>query len=206
MVRHGGPYKREESLKGLEPSGNSFRPLACDVLVYDCDKGELRMHAQLRGVKELYLKGFRRHFFGREDYFPHGAKYTLDPSSRDGEASLACSAVAAVDSVRLREVHLDWGGPNGEYEVRKAADLFKAVQHRGRASVPNAPRTARAVFAVKFSDARRPRPVTIRPPNVALYVRDDDSVRVEEWLAKRGFVEAASGDDAEVADPIVVVP
>jgi hypothetical protein len=180
MVCHGGPYKREESLKGLEPSGISFRPLAYDVLVYDCDKGELRMHAHLRGVEELYLKGFRRHFFGREDYFARGAKSTLDPIRRDGEACLTCSDVAGVDSVRLREVHLDWGAPNGEYEVRKATDLFKAVKHRGLASVPNAPRTARAVFAVKFSDARRPRSVTIRPPNVALYVRDDDSVRVEE--------------------------
>jgi hypothetical protein len=203
MVRHGEPYKREESVDGAEPSSVAYRPLRYDVLAYDSGAGELRVNAQSKGEKELYRRQFGKHLFGREDYFPHGSKYTLEPLRADGEQCLGCDDVPGLEWVRLREVHVAYGGPHNEYEVRRANDLYAAMRQRGR-PLPAAARLARAVFQVKFADARRPRSVAIRPPNAAVYVRDEDSALVDEWLKKRGFLDADGGAGDDAADPVLV--
>jgi hypothetical protein len=189
MVRHGEPFKREESVEGTEPSSVSFRPLRHDVLVYDPEHGELRINAQLTGEKELYRTQFGKHLFGREDFFPNAEKYTLDPIRKDGEKCVICQDIAGIEWVVLREVHFAWGGPHSEYEIRKANNLFEALRNRGNRTLPATPRLTRAIFLMKFRDAKRPRSITIRPPNVALFMRDEDSVLVEEWFKKRGFLD-----------------
>jgi hypothetical protein len=203
MVRHGEPFKREESVEGTEPSSVSFRPLRHDVLVYDSEHGELRINAQLAGEKELYRREFGKHLFGRADFFPNAEKYTLDPIRRDGEKCVHCQDIVGMEWVVLREVHLAWGGPHAEYEIRKANNLFEALKNRGNRSLPTSPRLVRAVFQVKFRDAKRPRSVTLRPPNVALFVRDEDSVLIDEWLQKRGFLDVQSDTDREAAGPFL---
>jgi hypothetical protein len=52
---------------------------------------------------------------------------------------------------------------------------------------------------VKFTGTKRPRSVTIRPPNMAKYDRDDDSDVVETWLALRGFIKPAAKEQDEEA-------
>jgi hypothetical protein len=205
MVRHGEPFKREEAARGAEPASVSYRPLRYDVLVYEPERGELRINAQSKGEKDLYREQFGKHLFGREDFFPNRDKYTLRPLRADGESCLECADVEGLEWVRLREVHLDWGGPHGEYEIHKANDLFAAMRARSRA-LPGTPRLARAVFLVKFADAKRPRSVTIRPPNVALYVRDGDGAHVDEWLKKRGFLDTRGGVGAGRADALLADP
>ena len=54
-----------------------------------------------------------------------------------------------------------------------------------------------ASFQVKFTEARRCRAVVLKPSNVARYTRDDDSVRVERWLAARGFIKRCWADGGE---------
>ena len=50
---------------------------------------------------------------------------------------------------------------------------------------------AKFEFAFPSPESAPPkvRVVTIRPPNTALFVRNEDSFRIEKWLRKRGFVE-----------------
>ena len=50
------------------------------------------------------------------------------------------------------------------------------------------PRIIRAGFQVKFSDAKRPRTLVIRPSNIAQYTRDSDSELLEDWMGRRGFI------------------
>lgn len=202
MVRHGEPFRREERVVGDEPSSISYRPLKYDVLVYERETREIRVNAPLSGLKKLYRREFGRYLFGDEDYFPNEVKYTLEPIRRDGEKCVVCSDVPGLEWVRLREVHLHWGGPHGEYEIRKASNVFAALRHRETGPLPLHPGLARAGFTVKFIGVKRPRSVTIHPPNVALYARDDDSVRVEEWLRKRGFLDVR--EDGEADDPLLV--
>jgi len=80
-----------------------------------------------------------------------------------------------------------WGGSHNEREIRKADDIFAAYQDRGRKFPAKAP-IIKACFRVTFSDSDTPRTVTIKPPNVAQYTRDADSVIVERWLRARGFI------------------
>lgn len=186
MVRHGDPYRREGSLNNGEPSCVAYRPLKFDVLVYDQRIGELRINAGTVGEKTLYREQFGAHLFDDVAYFPGTGKYTLAPLQEDGEASLRCEDVEGIEWVRLKEVHVYWGGAQGEIEVRKAKDVFAAYAARG-ANFPRG-RLIKAVFDVKFADCKTPRSVTIKPSNVAQYTRDHDSEHVETWLARRGFV------------------
>ena len=165
-----------------------YRPEKHDVLVYESAVGELRMNACNKGEKETYRVEFGRHVFGNEDFFPGTGKYTLEPLRRDGAASVVCTDVDGMDWVRLKEVQFLWGGAEREIEIRKAKDLFAALEGRGQSMPARAP-ILRASFHVKFTDAKSPRIVTIRPSNIAQYTRDSDADVVEDWLQKRGFIE-----------------
>ena len=188
LVRHGDPFRREGSLDGDQMSSVFYRPEKHDVLVYESAVGELRMNACNKGEKETYRVEFGRHVFGNEDFFPGTGKYTLEPLRRDGAVSIVCTDVDGMDWVRLREVQFLMGGAEREIEIRKANDLFAALEGRGQSMPARAP-ILRASFHVKFTDAKSPRIVTIRPSNIAQYTRDSDADVVEDWLQKRGFIE-----------------
>jgi hypothetical protein len=190
LVRHGQPFKREESLNGSQTASVCYRPLKYDVLVYQPEIGELRINARSRGEKRLYRSLFGKHLFGDDDFFPGDSKYTLEPLLTRGEASLACVDVPGMEWVRLREAHFFLGGPSNEVQSHRADDVFAAF--RSRDGKPPAGRIIRAVFQVKFTDSKRPRSVTIRPSNIAQYTRDDDAELVEQWLRRRGFILAGS--------------
>ncbi len=187
LVRHGEPFKREESLAGADVSSVCYRPLKYDVVVYDRQLGELRINARLVGEKKLYRQQFGKHLFGDENCFPGTAKYDLEPLREYGADSLACGDIDGIESIVLTEVHYFWGGAQGEIEIRKAADVFAALHARGR-QMPERARIIKANFKVKFADANTPRSVKIRPSNIAEYTRDSDAALLEQWLALRGFI------------------
>ncbi|MDH5527834.1 MAG: hypothetical protein OEY97_11065 [Nitrospirota bacterium] len=191
LVRHGEPYKREGSIEEGESKSVFYRPEKHDVLVYNPALGELRMNAGSKGEKELYRAMFGLHLFGSENFFPKESKYTLEPLRTDGEAALVCSDIEGMEWARMKEVRFYWGGHQNEVEIRKADDVFAALSVREK-SLPEKARIIRASFQVKFTDAKTPRTVTIRPSNIADYTRDGDSSVVEEWLTKRGFIRAAN--------------
>ena len=194
LVRHGDPFRREGSLDGDQMSSVFYRPEKHDVLVYEPALGELRMNTCNKGEKEIYRVEFGRNVFGNKDFFPGTGKYTLEPLRRDGAVSIVCTDVDGMDWVRLREVQFLRGGPEREIEIRKAKDLFAALEGRGQSMPARAP-ILRASFHVKFTDAKSPRIVTIRPSNIAQYTRDSDADVVEDWLQKRGFIEQDEDDE-----------
>jgi hypothetical protein len=190
LVRHGQPYERKAVVRDGESESLFFRGEAHDVLVYDPTFGEIRMNASSKGERETYRTKFGRHFFGDDEFFPGTAKYTLEPLRTDGARSLVCNDVEGMEWVKLKQVEFFRGGPAMETEVRKATDVFAAFDARGR-SLPDRARIARASFSVKFRDSKTPRTVTVRPPHVTQYTRDDDSTVAEMWLRKRGFTVGA---------------
>ncbi len=187
LVRHGEPFKREESLAGVDVSSVCYRPLKYDVVVYDRQLGELRINARLAGEKKLYRQLFGKHLFGDENCFPGTAKYTLEPLRELGVDSLACGDIDGIESIVLTEVQFFWGGAQGEVEIRKAADVFAALEARGR-QMPERARIIKAIFKVKFADSNTPRSVKLRPSNIAEYTRDSDALLLEQWLQLRGFI------------------
>ncbi len=187
LIRHGEPFKREESLQGAEVASVCYRPLKYDVAVYNRHLGEMRINASLVGEKKLYREQFGQHFFGDDNFFSINKKYTLEPLREHGLASMACGDIDGIESITLTEVHFLWGGAFKEIEVRKATDVFAALEARDR-DLPEHPRLIKAGLKLKFTDSKTPRSVTIRPPNIAQYTRDSDAVILEAWLEQRGFI------------------
>lgn len=192
VIRHGQLCRREATVTEHGSSLVYYRPEVHDLLRYDRLSGDLAISAETRAIGRLYREKVGEHLFGDPNHFPRSGKFTLEPLCRDGERSLVCSDVPGIEWIKLRELQIAWGGPDGEVESHRASDLFAA--YRRRCEVLPAEGIAQASFAVQFSDARVPRMVSIRPANVASYARDSDAVVVERWLRQRGFVRTASLD------------
>lgn len=207
VVRHGLPYRREGSRREGKSTVEFYRPEIHDVLIYDPEFDELGVHVHSRtiGERKLYLARIGEYLFGDVGYFPNFDRFTLTPLVERGAASLACEDVPELDTIKLVEFQRFWGGDHKEIEVRKASDIF-AIYGEGQRGSLDGGQLKRAVFAVKMKRELKPRRVTIRPPNIAVYDRDSDSEPVEIWMRRRGFiVHQSSGWDAD-PEQMVVVP
>jgi hypothetical protein len=195
LVRHGEPCKREGAIESGEPASVYYRPEKHDVLCYDVRRGELRINAETKKIRELYCAQFGLHLFGDEQQFPGTEKFTLEPLRTNGGDALACTDLPALEWVHLTEIQYYRGMPDGETEIHRAKDLSRAFERRGW-PIPEDVHISRASFKVKFAESKTPRTVTICPPNVARYGRDSDAAIVEEWLIRRGFIVGTAGKDA----------
>ncbi|WP_149115024.1 hypothetical protein [Limnoglobus roseus] len=139
LVRHGEPFKREGSVLNNEPSSVTYRPLRHDVAVYDPVLGELRVHAQLKGERQLYRRAIAEYLVGRDDDFPREAKYSLHPIRRDREDCLACGDVDGLDAVLLRELHFAWGGSTTSTTSRRRTTCSPPCGTAGTARSPSSP-------------------------------------------------------------------
>ena len=104
-----------------------------------------------------------------------------------GGISLNCVDIEGLDWIRLKEYQLFYPGSPWDITTKKSTDIFALLDTRGRV-IPAGGRLVKASFDVKFADSRTTRSVVVRPPNVAMYTRDEDSVLVERWLESRGFI------------------
>ncbi len=189
-VRHAEPVKRDGSV-GMKDnlSGSTiYRPERHDLVVYDAEVGEMRVHADAKNEPELFRGAFGQHLFKDRNFFPMGrAKYTLEPLRTKQRAALACGGIEGLLSVTLTEVELYRPGALWERETHSAADIFSVFEAR-EFVIPGSYEIRKAKFAVRFADNKRPRMVTIRPTNYILYGRDDDAAMVEKWLSAQDFI------------------
>jgi hypothetical protein len=200
-VRHGETCKREECFRGTQPSSVTFRPLSNDTLVYQPEIGELRIHAGLASLTDLYITCFGEYLFDDPDHFPKSQKYTLAPL-RDGPDCLRCSDIPGMEWVRLREVRQLYAGSPALIVIRKSDDLFKAML-ASSAWLEGAGRPIQASFLVKFKGCRSPRAVIVRPSNIAQYTRDNDSAPLEEWFKARCFIREERLDSCDEPEAIL---
>ena len=207
VIRHGELMRREASQREDGSSTTEFyRPQKHDVLIYDMASDEMGVHAGTRGESRLYLLVLGGLLFGDEDYFPPSDKFTLDPLIEDGVGSLVCEDIDGLEDVRLVEFRRLWGGAYKEIEIRKASDIFGALNARGQ-KLGSKGRLVGAVFKIKFEGASKERSVSINPPGSAKYERSEDSDLIEVWLAKRGFIlkPDTGGDDDDAPTPVVEI-
>ena len=186
LIRHGMPFKREGSVKEGQSSVEYYRPEVHDVLIYDTEMDDIGVHAGTKGERDLYLRQIGEHLFGNPDYFPQADKFTLAPLIDHGRAALRCDDVPGLEGVLFIEFHRYWGGDFQSIEIRKATDIFGALDDRHHLA---GGRMSTAVFKIRFSGSKRLRSATIRPPNIAKYDRDSDSELIETWLQLRGFIK-----------------
>lgn len=188
-VRHAQPIKRDGcvDLKDLESGSMIYRPERHDVVIYDADAGEMRVHADCEQEPELFRLAFGMHLFNDANYFPASkGKYTLEPLKL-GRAALACAGIEGVVDITLKEIEFRGHGGLGLRERVSAADVFSIFESR-RFQIPAAADISLARFSVMFRDAKKPRSFTIRPSNIAIFSRDDDSGPLHAWLERQKFV------------------
>lgn len=204
MVQHGQLCKREPSRKGAQSTCTFFRPEKTDLVIYDPVNNELRISTSTIGELKLYREKFGKHLFGDSEKFVYVQKYTLAPLKTDGPAALQCRDVDGMEWVRLTEIEYDWATAFNYTEKHKAEDVFKALEMKRRRIEPEAElRYAR--FAVKLAGETNPRPVLVRPPNVAEYGRGEEAALIEHWLRERKFILVGSAADDENARSFMAV-
>ena len=186
LVWHGQPFRREGSVVEGKPGSVVYRPEKYDVLGILPPEGSLKIHAGRAKDVTMYRDLMSYFFLPDDETFQITSRYSLDPLKILGEEALVCSDVDGLHKIKLREVQFNWGGPEGEVEIRKARDVFAASQQANR-GLPEDPEIVSAKFGVAFHGGKRSRSVTLRPPNVVQYTRDPDSAPIEDWLRKRGF-------------------
>jgi hypothetical protein len=188
IVRHGAPCRREGAMKDDQPTSICYRPQRHDLLIYDPARGQMRLNCCAERERRVLLRAFGLCLFGRADYFPGTAKYTLAPL-RSGRACLACADVPGIERVTLTEVELHVREEPRHRIIRKARDIFALVENGSLVWPAQLDAIARATFEVKFWRAPRPRRLTLVPSNRALYSREEDSRLLDKLLQVRKFIE-----------------
>ncbi|WP_198368789.1 hypothetical protein [Roseomonas rosulenta] len=204
LVRHGETMRREASQRDDGGAGTEFyRPQCHDVLLYDERSGDIGVHAKTKGERNLYLRTLGRLLFDDEEHFPPAGRFTLDPLVHHGSAALNVEDIDGITGVRLVEYRRYWGGAFRETETRKAEDVFGALAARAGGSLSGG-RLVSATFKVAFDGAEKERSVTIRPPGIARFERNEDSELIECWLRERGFIlTGVDTDDDEAATAVL---
>ena len=187
LVRHGKPYTREAVIEAGESAAQFFRPEKFDVLAYNPATGELRINAETQGERQLYREEFGFHLFGEREFFNRTSCFDLEILRQQGRDALLCTDVEGMEWVTLKSVEIYRGGPMKESEIRRAEDLFAALERREQA-FPHGGRITKATFQVKFANSKIPRIVTVYAGNRAQFKRDGDAEIIEMWLALRGFI------------------
>ena len=177
MIWHGRPYRREGAVVNEQPSSVFYQPEKYDIVGYHPEDGKLKIHASSARGRDICREAISEMLFGTTA-FQTTDEYTLVPLQESGLRALACEDVSGIAWIKLKEIHYDWGGSEGEVEIRRAKDLFAAFERDGRRIEPEASIQS-AKFSVAFRGGRRPRTVVLRPPNTVTYTRDPDSGPIE---------------------------
>ena len=193
VVRHGQTFKREGSIREGKSSTEYYRPEKYDVLLYDPVHGTLGIHADGQRLMEFYLHSLGLFFFENDHYFAFEHKVSLDPLKVYGRRSLNCEDIPGIDTVRLVELAQFRGGRWKRVIVDKATDLFAALEEEGHSLSPTA-RLVSAVLGLMFTGTEKPRRLTLRPPNIIVYARNEDRNLVELFLRARGFLPSNAAD------------
>jgi hypothetical protein len=194
MIRHGMPVKREGSVKDDGHSSSIlYRPEKYDILVYDRTMDGISIHTGTKGELELYIQKIGQYFLNDPDHFPFTEKYRLDPLRDNGVASLVCNDIPGLECVTLLAIFNSINGDHNRVVMNKATDVFAAIEASNEQLIPTDASPFKAIFGLRISNSKTVRKITVCPPNVATYTRDEESPLIEQWLMKRGFIIPPNG-------------
>ncbi|HOQ47573.1 MAG TPA: hypothetical protein PLA43_20235 [Bryobacteraceae bacterium] len=186
-IQHGQACRREPSVKGEESACTFFRPERTDMVILDTVNPELRINSASAPDMRKYRELFGLHLFGSAETFRYADKYNLEPLRKLGQASLECSDFPALESARLTELEIDWGGTLNNIGVEKADDVFMALEIR-QTAIPQEPALKRAKIKVKLKGVKKPRVLSLVAGNKSGYPRGEEAALFEDWLRAREFI------------------
>jgi hypothetical protein len=200
LIQHGGTMSRLAEAKGNQKTETLFyRPGKDDVVVYNVERDEIRIHTGSKAEWELYRKEFGLRLRSDPEYFSERKNFVLDPLRKDVGKALDPDGVAEIKSIKLQELELTFDGEFGDRIIRKSDDMVASAAERSKEgkeikAVPDKGRMVRAVFEMEFTTCTKPRRVTLRPPDILNVGRTGDVKAVHDWLTLREF-RAVNGDE-----------
>jgi hypothetical protein len=196
LIRYPGKKSRHS---GCDRSGDwkgfVFNPEQYDAVVYNKVYGDLRMNTNRKRDHMKYRIVFGHLLFDEANVFmPKEEVVTLKPLTGDAAAGLfACGDVAGLTMIAPVEVTYDlWSFPPKTI-TEKARDGGTLLENNERSPriVPVATLAVQSVvLAYQLADSTKPGKLTLQVGNRVTYERDGDSVVIEEWLRRRGFVKS----------------
>lgn len=197
LIRHGEPLARTPKVEQRRTEIMHFRPEKDDVVVYHPNRGEIRINAQIKGIKELYRTVFGESLFGDANHFSVGEKYKLTPLVED--TATAVEPIPGIDQITLLELEY-YKGYGQNFRIIHRADDILAINLSEPYSIREGSVLKRAVFEVLFTGATKSRKVEIRPPNLLKLGRHCDAAMVEHWLLEKRFINPRGRAGEHVPD------
>jgi hypothetical protein len=200
LIQHGGTMSRLAESKGDRKTETLFyRPGKDDVVVYNIERDEIRIHTGSKAEWELYRREFGQRLRGDPEYFSERKNFVLDPLRTDVEKALSVEGLPDIKRITLQELELTFGGEFDDRMVRKSDDMVASAVQRSKdgkviKAVPDSGKLVRAVFEMEFTTCKKPRRVTIRTPDTLNVGRTGDVKAVHEWLTLREF-RTTNGDE-----------
>ena len=191
-VRRGATFKRESCITNGEPSTVQYQPLKYEFIIIDLATWELRMTRGSKRDTDAYRRAVGQHLADDPEFFnAKQQKYDLSPITHDGRGCLMCNDIVGIASVDLLEIEVDYNDGISSRDIKKSADLFRAMDTQSFRLPPGA-RIIKARFAFTFDDA----PSKKRTAEVSIWnrlrcTRSSDAELVNEFLLLRGFVVEA---------------
>ena len=199
LIQHGGTMSRLAEAKGNQKTETLFyRPGKDDVVVYNIERDEIRIHTGSKAEGVLYRKEFGQRLRGDSEYFSERKNFVLDPLRTDVNKALSAEGLPDIKRITLQELELKFGGDFDDLIIRKSDDMVASAAERSKdgkeiKAVPDNGRLVRAIFEIEFTKCTKPRRVTIRTPDVLNVGRSGDVKAVHDWLTLREF-RAANGN------------
>jgi hypothetical protein len=203
LIQHGGTMSRQaESMGNRKTTTHFFRPGMDDVVVYNVERDEIRIHTGSKAERELYQREFGHRLRGDPEYFFERKNFVLDPLRKDVGKALETEGLPDIESIKLQELEISFGGDFDDRMIRKSDDMVASATQRSKdanaiRTVPETGQLLRAIFEIKFTNSKKPRKVQLRPPDELRVGRHGDVQAVQNWLTKREFRgTATNGHDA----------
>lgn len=190
-IEHGSPMKRQRTLNRGLRGVSIFRPALDDFAVFDKLIGELRINAETSSQRDIYRRMIGKFVFNHEELFPDGERYSLEPLLEYRNEALSVDRIQELASVECCGVKLLLPGREPEEITSRRRNMIDVLDARV-AMLKDAGfdeiRLTEAKFRMQFTDSRRERMVTIKPPNAAVFLRDGDAIVIERFLSANGFI------------------
>lgn len=204
LTRYPGRIHRQT---GYDNGGNSvsyaFNPQMYDVIVYNKLYGDLRMNTHCKREHVKYRTVFGRLLFGDDAMNVFNLKapvVTLDPLLDERSADLFNSKdVPGLSRIEPLEIFYEiWGLPPRQFmeKNKDGSSVLTGAPYGTRVLPEHAHIALRLVVAYKLDNGRKGKLTLHQFGNRVNYERDGDSIVLEDWLRRRGFVKSF----VEVAD------
>ena len=207
LVRYPGRRARMSGYTGGDWQNFVFNPEQYDAVAYNKVYGDLRMNTNRKREHARYRITFGHLLFNQSGGFREkAAVVTLAPLQQPNGSSLfACDDIPGLTMIRpIALTYETLGPPLRQWAITapEGESLLDGNPYAPQLVPSDTHQVCKAVFQYRLSDSARLSRLTVTNSNKVTFERDGDSVVVERWLRRRGFVKTFVELDEHESDDL----